>query len=218
MNFTTVLHQAKSEYAYAYNENTLHIRLKTERGAVRKVELLALDPFNWVPRNDGSMMYDLDKESIIRLEMRKEQMTEMYDCWFAEAGNLDTKRCKYCFVIETEKEKYIMGCHDRIPYKEDESELYNLFNYFNYPYICKEDLYKAPHWVAHTVWYQIFPERFCNGTPGDGRNVLPWGSEEMDGALKKFGGNLEGIIEKLDYIQKAGFTGIYLTTIFKATS
>lgn len=42
MNFTTVLHQAKSEYAYAYNENTLHIRLKTERGAVRKVELLAL--------------------------------------------------------------------------------------------------------------------------------------------------------------------------------
>ena len=35
--------------------------------------------------------------SIIRLEMRKEQMTEMYDCWFAEAGNLDTKRCKYCF-------------------------------------------------------------------------------------------------------------------------
>ena len=127
MNFTTVLHQAKSEYAYAYNENTLHIRLKTERGAVRKVELLALDPFNWVPRNDGSMMYDLDKESIIRLEMRKEQMTEMYDCWFAEAGNLDTKRCKYCFVIETEKEKYIMGCHDRIPYKEDESELYNLF-------------------------------------------------------------------------------------------
>lgn len=28
MNFTTVLHQAKSEYAYAYNENTLHIRLK----------------------------------------------------------------------------------------------------------------------------------------------------------------------------------------------
>lgn len=218
MNFTTVLHQAKSEYAYAYNENTLHIRLKTERGAVRKVELLALDPFNWVPRNDGSMMYDLDKESIIRLEMRKEQMTEMYDCWFAEAGNLDTKRCKYCFVIETEKEKYIMGCHDRIPYKEDESELYNLFNYFNYPYICKEDLYKAPHWVAHTVWYQIFPERFCNGTPGDGRNVLPWGSEEMDGALKKFGGNLEGIIEKLDYIQKAGFTGIYLTPIFKATS
>ena len=107
MNFTTVLHQAKSEYAYAYNENTLHIRLKTERGAVRKVELLALDPFNWVPRNDGSMMYDLDKESIIRLEMRKEQMTEMYDCWFAEAGNLDTKRCKYCFVIETEKEKYM---------------------------------------------------------------------------------------------------------------
>ena len=40
MNFTTVLHQAKSEYAYAYNENTLHIRLKTERGAVRESRIV----------------------------------------------------------------------------------------------------------------------------------------------------------------------------------
>lgn len=28
MSFTTILHQAKSEYAYAYDENTLHLRLK----------------------------------------------------------------------------------------------------------------------------------------------------------------------------------------------
>ena len=107
-----------------------------------------------------------------------------------------------------------MGCHDRIPYKEDESELYNLFNYFNYPYICKEDLYKAPHWVAHTVWYQIFPERFANGNP----EISPEGALAWDSFIKPktsdfFGGDLQGIIDHLDYLQDLGITGLYLCPI-----
>ena len=218
MSFTTILHQAKSEYAYAYDENTLHLRLKTTKGKVQRVEVLALDPFNWIPRNDGSMIYDLDKKSIIRSAMEKEQVTEEYDCWFAEIGNQDSKRCKYCFLVEEDGKEFIVGCHDKMPYADNKEELYNLFNYYNYPYINEEDLYKAPAWVENTVWYQIFPERFCNGTPNDGRDVLEWGSEELDGALKKFGGNLEGIIQKLDYIQKMGFTGIYMTPIFESPS
>ena len=89
------------------------------------------------------MMYDLDKESIIRLEMRKEQMTEMYDCWFAEAGNLDTKRCKYCFVIETEKEKYIMGCHVTEFLIKKMNRNYITYLIISIIHIfCKEDLYK----------------------------------------------------------------------------
>ena len=36
MSFTTILHQAKSEYAYAYDENTLHLRLKTTKGKYRE--------------------------------------------------------------------------------------------------------------------------------------------------------------------------------------
>ena len=112
----------------------------------------------------------------------------------------------------------MIGSHDRIPYTDDESSIYNLFNYFNYPYINEEDIYTAPDWVSDTIWYQIFPERFCNGSPNDGRDLLPWGSDEMDGADKKFGGNLQGIIDKLDYIESAGFNGIYLTPIFESPS
>lgn len=218
MNFSAILHQAKSEYSYAYNENSLHFRLKTAKGDVQSAEVLAIDPFNWIPRNDGTGIYDLDKDSAFRVKMEKEQETEEYDCWFAEVSNIETKRTKYCFIVENEKEKYIIGCHNKIPYQEKDEVLYHLFNYFNYPYINEEDVYKAPEWVSNTVWYQIFPERFCNGTPNDGRDVLVWGSEELDGYMKKFGGNLAGIIEKLDYIKETGFTGIYLTPIFESPS
>lgn len=218
MNFSAVIHQAKSEYAYAYGPDTLHFRIKTAKGDVGQVELLAIDPFNWVPRNDGTLVYDLDKSSLIRVNMEKEQETEYHDCWFAEVCGIVSKRTKYCFIAANENEKYIIGCHDCVPYTDDDDVLYNLFNYFNFPYINEEDLYQAPKWVAGTVWYQIFPDRFCNGTPNDARNILPWGSDGLDGAGKKFGGNLEGIIDKLDYIKQIGCDGIYLTPVFKARS
>lgn len=218
MNFSAIIHQAKSEFSYAYDKETLHIRIKTAKNDVTEMELLAVDPFNWIPRNDGTQVYDFDKKSVVKIKMEKEQETKYYDCWFAEVKGIQWRRVKYCFLAENEKEKYLIGCHDILPFMADDSRLYELSNYFNYPYINDEDLYKAPDWVSDTVWYQIFPERFCNGTPDDGRNVLSWGSDEMDGAAKKFGGNLAGIINKLDYVKNAGFTGIYLTPVFESPS
>lgn len=218
MDFSAIVHEPKSVMSYAYDSNTLHIRLKTARNDILKVELLAIDPFNWIPRDDGSMVYELDKNSVFRISMKKEQQTRDYDCWFAEIADIEWKRIKYCFVVEDEKDKYIIGCRDRILYTENEAVLYDLFNYFNYPYINEEDLYQSPNWVENTIWYQIFPDRFCNGSPSDDRKVLPWGSDSMDGAGKKFGGNLKGIIEKLDYIKEMGFNGIYLNPIFESPS
>lgn len=218
MIFSSLIHDPKSALSYAYDENTLHLRLKTARGEVKEAEVLAVDPFNWIPRGDGTPIYDFDKSSVKHIAMVKEQVTANHDCWFAEIPDINWKRTKYCFVISNDTEKYLIGSRNRIPYSEEDSVLYNLSNYYNYPYINEEDLYKAPEWVTETVWYQIFPERFCNGTPGDERDVLPWGSDAYDGYDKKFGGNLAGIIEKLDYIKESGFNGIYLNPIFESPS
>lgn len=218
MEFSSIIHEPKSAMAYAYDRNTLHIRIKTTKGEVKKMTLLSVDPFNWIPRNDDTAIYDFDQSSVLNIDMTKEQVTQYYDCWFAEIPDIIWKRIKYCFIAENDKEKYMIGSRDWIPYTKEPSILYNLSNYYNYPYINEEDLYEAPGWVPDTIWYQIFPERFCNGTPDDGRAVLPWGSEKLDGYDKKFGGNLEGIIEKLDYIKGIGFNGIYLNPIFAAPS
>ncbi|MCF0148575.1 MAG: alpha-glycosidase [Clostridium sp.] len=199
MNFAAVIHEPKSSYSYAYSKDKLHIRIKTAKDDVEAIELLAVDPFNWVPRNDGSGIYDFDIESVYRIKMVKEQVTRDHDVWFAEIRDINWKRIKYCFVLENNNEKYIFGSHYRLPYTKDNGKLYDLFNYYNYPYINEEDIYKAPEWVADTIWYQIFPKSFS----------------ASKGSLN---GNLQGIIEKLDYIKSMGFNGIYLTPVFESPS
>jgi cyclomaltodextrinase / maltogenic alpha-amylase / neopullulanase len=75
----------------------------------------------------------------------------------------------------------------------------------------------TPSWVKDAVFYQIFPERFENGDPtNDPATVSPWGSQP---SLKSFmGGDLQGIINRIDYLQELGVTAVYLNPIFWASS
>lgn len=77
--------------------------------------------------------------------------------------------------------------------------------------------FHTPEWVKHAVFYQIFPDRFANGNPlNDPPNVQPWGSPPTP--YNFMGGDLQGILQKLDYLQELGVTAIYLNPIFQATS
>jgi neopullulanase len=77
--------------------------------------------------------------------------------------------------------------------------------------------FHTPDWVKHAVFYQIFPDRFANGDPtNDPANVQPWGTPPTPHNF--MGGDLQGILQKLDYLQELGMTAIYLNPIFQATS
>lgn len=99
----------------------------------------------------------------------------------------------------------------------------------------------VPDWASDAVYYYVFPERFRNGDPGnDPRpgvdryqdkdvefhatwNERPWrpGSGDGSDAVHNndfFGGDLAGIIDKLDYIAALGANTIYLTPVFTAAS
>ena len=101
--------------------------------------------------------------------------------------------------------------------------------------------FKVPAWARDAVYYYIFPERFRNGDksndpkPGLSRyhdkgvelhkNWLdkPWkpGSGDGSDAVYNndfFGGDLAGIISKLDYVAELGANVIYMTPVFKAAS
>jgi len=72
-----------------------------------------------------------------------------------------------------------------------------------------------PEWVKDAVFYQIFPDRFCNGDlTNDPPETEPWGNPPN--RTNFFGGDLQGIIEKLDYLQGLGVNALYLNPIFKA--
>jgi cyclomaltodextrinase len=80
---------------------------------------------------------------------------------------------------------------------------------------------QTPDWVKNAVFYQIFPDRFAR-TQQDhlglwkSTNLEPWDSPPTLQGYK--GGDLWGIIEKLDYLQDLGINAIYFTPIFQSAS
>ena len=75
----------------------------------------------------------------------------------------------------------------------------------------------VPDWVKDAIFYEIFPERYADGNPdNDPPDVVPWGS--FPTRTNFFGGDLQGIIDKLDYLKALGINAIYLTPIFAANT
>jgi len=76
---------------------------------------------------------------------------------------------------------------------------------------------QTPYWTKDAIIYQIFPDRFFNGNKNnDPKNTVCWNSEPTRDNF--FGGDLEGIKLKLDYLQDIGINCIYLTPIFEAST
>ncbi|WP_042202248.1 glycoside hydrolase family 13 protein [Paenibacillus camerounensis] len=219
MDLACFIHEPKSPLSYAFDAETLHIRVKTKKDDLKSVTVLAMDPFNWKPVSRDSHVYEFAVDMMQRVEMKKEYVTRYHDCWFAELTGFNWRRIKYGFVLDDGEATCFAGCQRVTPLVREWAPPKDYTNYYNYPYILEEDLYEAPEWVKETVWYQIFPDRFnrsSSSAPSD--RILEWGSDQLDGNGKIFGGNLQGVTEKLDYIQGLGCTGIYFTPIFDSPS
>ncbi len=108
----------------------------------------------------------------------------------------------------------------------------------------------CPVWAQDAIWYQIFPERFCNGdqandptietlegtwpyerqtewsvTPwtADWYKLQPWEQKNGRGfyynaQLRRYGGDIQGILDKLDYLSELGINAIYLNPVFESAS
>lgn len=75
----------------------------------------------------------------------------------------------------------------------------------------------TPEWVRHAVFYQIFPDRFARSARlAKPANLEPWDEEPTMYGYK--GGDLYGVVEKLDYIQDLGVTALYFNPIFQSAS
>ncbi len=94
-----------------------------------------------------------------------------------------------------------------------------------------EKIYRAPDFLDGGIYYQIFPDRFNIGglrlktkaaaTYRDDWGGCPEFEADADGIVRNndmFGGNLDGITEKLDYLSSLSVRCIYLNPIFEAAS
>lgn len=77
----------------------------------------------------------------------------------------------------------------------------------------------TPDWVKHAIFYQIFPDRFARSPRTHhppGLRFKPWGTPPKEQGFQ--GGDVRGIVDKLDYLQELGVTALYLTPVFTAAA
>jgi cyclomaltodextrinase len=75
----------------------------------------------------------------------------------------------------------------------------------------------VPEWVQDSIFYQIFPDRFCNGSvENDPKNVHSWSAMPTISGFQ--GGDIRGIIERVYYLMDLGVNAIYLNPIFLSPS
>ena len=92
--------------------------------------------------------------------------------------------------------------------------------------------FKVPDWAKGAVFYQIFTDRFFNGeksndvedneyyyTGGHSRKITDWDKppEELD-VNCFYGGDLQGVRQKLDYLQGLGVEAVYFNPLFVSPS
>ena len=78
---------------------------------------------------------------------------------------------------------------------------------------------KTPDWVKHAVFYQIFPDRFSRSPRlqhPPGIQFKPWGAPPSEQGFQ--GGDLLGIVDRLDYLENLGVNALYLNPIFSSAS
>ncbi len=81
--------------------------------------------------------------------------------------------------------------------------------------------YRGPEWSRGMSWYSVMPDSFYNGDPtnddmqSDENYDQPWNLHHLT-LRDRYGGDLQGIMDKADYIKELGCDGVFYDPIQKA--
>ncbi len=153
------------------------------------------------------------------LRMRKQQSDLSFD-YYAVQFEITKSPLRYYFEIFAEGRKY----------KYTRRGVRNTIRRADWWHVIPG--YHTPSWAQGAVMYQIFADRFCNGDPSNdvltgeysylGKPVIrveDWDRvPSSEGYREFYGGDLQGVIDKLDYLQELGVEAVYLNPIFLSPS
>ena len=159
-----------------------------------------------------------------RLDEMHPVKTERGLTYYEADVRINENRVQYQFYLVCENVVYFYTQKEITTYVPDHT----------YDFVLLAD-YVQPAWVKDAVFYQIFPERFCNGDP---TNDVVDGEYRLDGwetiqmkdwnapaltwpeshCVDFYGGDLQGVKAKIPYLKKLGVTAVYLNPIFVAPS
>lgn len=198
MNLAAIEHRPRKEWIYPSTENEIVCRLQTARRDVQQCRFC-------YSRGSG------DKTEKIRMEcFLRDEYRDYYSVRIAFSG----APCYLSYYFElTDGE----GC--RVRFFSDGMRLAGQSDgrCFRFLWANRNDGYVSPDWCDGRIYYQIFPERFCNGDRGnDPPGTKAWGSAPTRTGF--MGGDLKGIIEHLDDLANLGVNALYLTPVFLSPS
>ena len=202
MNQYAILHIPDSRYCFAVGEKELVLRLRMSK------------------EDDGAKVYLIYAQKYdFTLKRQKKRMEVCYRdylySYYEIRLALEDVRFAYLFEIEEAGKIYYFsedGVTKNYCFEE------GFYNFFQMPYINQNDVLKTVDWMRDAVFYQIFIDRFYQGNmqKDTGYINMAWGDKPTPESFA--GGDIEGIIEKLDYLQKLGVTALYLTPVFSSVS
>ncbi len=132
----------------------------------------------------------------------------------------DEEPVRYYFTVYDKEDRI---CFNKLGCVENSQPEYEFFFYPGF---------KTPEWAKGVVFYQIFTDRFFNGNPdndvvdneyyytgGHSVQVKDWNKypDELD-VRCFYGGDLQGVMQKLDYLQDLGVEAIYFNPLFISPS
>ena len=203
-----VLHIPLSQYAFAEGEHSLTIRLRVKKYDVDQCMLFYGDR---VCRSTPIQFYEVPMSVCAE--------DEYFQYYEARLQNVFSRVCYYFKLVKGTEWTYYYA--DRFTKQLpdlwiDGKVVDGRSEYYQYPFILREEIPDVPDWFKTAVVYNIFPDSFASG-----RRTLAQAAEVKcleDGQIcrTRLGGTIKGIRENLDYIQELGFTCLYLNPIFVA--
>ncbi|MBQ9008743.1 MAG: glycoside hydrolase family 13 protein [Clostridia bacterium] len=209
-----VLVQQVLETAFSDETHTFRTPAEPDVGDTVKIRLRVL-------RNSGATVTLLRGFPAKQIPMRKLERADAFD-WFETSIVCEDKaKIFYTFLIEVEGTKILydrVGSHvvSAVP-STDSRHAFQIYPGFH-----------VPEWSKGAVQYQILVDRFRNGDwTNDVQNreyhYTNWFARPAefwaelpgeDDCCCFYGGDLQGVLEKLDYLQSLGVEVIYFNPIF----
>jgi glycosidase len=193
-----IYHVCDDPYAFPIGKNQLKIRLRARKYDIS--ECYAMHGDRYEPSNEKDE----------KVTLKRVAWDENFD-YFEGVIHSQTKRIRYRFQIKAKDKSELWYGENGVAETADHAGV------FQFPYISEEDIFYYPEWASKAIVYQILPDRFKNGNQDiNPAKIVPW--DEKPSTDSFYGGDLEGIIEKLDYLEELGINLIYLTPIFTSPS
>ncbi len=200
INTLNIFHQDNSNYCFATDKNKVTLRLR-----VRK-DLNLEDVTLWY-----GVKYKFLKHDTAKLEVKYENDT----CKFYEINlTLEDRRVAYCFTFKYKGETYYYT-REGINLDFDETWSYYLFQI---GFINDDDVVYQSEYSKNKIFYQVFVERFNIGNKDKNMDYVNMSVEDKPNRMSFMGGDLQGVIDKIDYLKELGINVLYLNPIFESNS